>query len=103
MTAKRRPIRRLPRIEITPEVLQAFRQLRTLQTQCSCPLPDQHGRRYYDKCLACKAWWEQHTIIHRALQLPLYAWPCLKAPTDVHVSPSAVALAEVLQEALDAA
>ena len=85
MTAKRKRLPRLPKTQITPEVLWAFQQIKKLETQCTCADSK-------DECAACKAWWGQHVIIHRALHLPPYFWPCLPPPGDKVVSAGARSL-----------
>jgi hypothetical protein len=85
-------LHREPSIKITPEVLWAFQQIKKLETQCTC---DGKG----DGCAACAAWWGQHVVIHRALHLPPYFWPCLPPPGDKVVSAGARALYEELNAA----
>jgi hypothetical protein len=90
MTAKRKRLVRLPHVQITPEVAFAFEQIKKLETRCTC------GSNR-DECRACEAWWAHQTVIHRALKLPPYFWPCL--PT---ASPAALALYAELEKALGA-
>ena len=63
-----------------------------LASQCSCDSQQ-------DECKACKAWWKQQTIVHHALRLPPYFWPCLPDPNGP-VSRGAMALYEELDKAL---
>jgi hypothetical protein len=93
MSLKRRKLQRLPHTHITPEVAFAFAQIKKLQHQCTC-IGD-------GECKACTAWWNQQTLIHRALNLPPTFWPCLPDPNGP-VSESAKALYEELENVLGA-
>jgi hypothetical protein len=74
----------------------------------TCPPIDWDGEYWKQpECQACEKWWEQQTIIHRALNLPPYFWPCLKEPAHrmaryrhANNSPAAIALYEELEAAL---
>jgi hypothetical protein len=92
MPTRRRKLQRLPTAQLTPEVAWSFEQCRKLQRQCTCKNPQ-------DECKACKAWWQQQTIIHHALRLPPFAWPCLPDPNGP-VSKGARQLFEELEHAL---
>jgi hypothetical protein len=94
MTATRKRILRMPRVQMTPEVVAAFEQIKKLERQCTC------GGEL-DECPACQAWWTQQTVIHRALKLPPVFWPCLPelGPTSV-ASPASLALYDELEKAL---
>jgi hypothetical protein len=106
MTAKRRRIVRLPRLKISAEVLEAFREIKKLEKQCSCqPLASGVDHWKQGECPACQQWWTLQTIIHRALGLPPNFWPCLREPPrrdggQVYSSPAAIALYEELEAAL---
>ena len=94
MTAKRKRILRMPHVQLTPEVVAAFEKIKKLERQCSC------GGEL-DECPACKAWWTQQTVIHRALKLRPVFWPCLPEPGPISVaSPVALALYAELEKAL---
>jgi hypothetical protein len=105
MTAKRRKLHRQAHPQITPEVLWAFQQIQKLETQCTCrevtksPLWQECSQSYKEECPACKAWWHQQTIIHRALKLPPHFWPALPDPASDGASAEAIALYEQLEEA----
>ena len=90
--AKRRKLQRLPHTHITPEVAFAFAQIQKLETQCSCAGPQ-------EECPACRAWWAQHNVIHRALRMPPHIYPCLPDPNGP-ASAAAKALYEELQNVL---
>jgi hypothetical protein len=106
MTAKRRKLQRQAHPQITPEVLWAFQQIRKLETQCTCravkriPVLQECSPSYKEECPACKAWWHQQTIIHRALKLPPVRWPCLPDPASDGASEDAIALYEQLEAAV---
>ena len=93
MTAKRKRLVRLPHVQITPEVAFAFEQIRKLETQCACESSSV-------ECRACEAWWAQQTVIHRALKLPPFFWPCLPEPRCGAASPAALVLYAELEKAL---
>jgi hypothetical protein len=99
MTAKRSRLQRLPRLQTLPEVLIAFRKIKELESQCTCsPIASE------DECPACKAWWKQHEIIRRALQIPPHVWPVLPMPArrGARVGATALALYAELEAALAA-
>ena len=98
MPARRRKIERSPLVQVTPQVLEAFRECRRLERSCTCD-----GKRdgLFRECKACTAWWEKQTLIHRALRMPSFAWPCISgAPSNGPFSRSAMALRDELEKAL---
>ena len=38
---------------------------------------ESHGPSADERMPACLAWWDQQTLIHRALKMPPTFWPCL--------------------------
>ncbi len=65
MTTKRTPLNRGTNRRITPEVIEAFRAMEA-------------ARRDDDD----DAWWAAHSVLHRALGLPLWEWPGFDYPDD---------------------
>jgi hypothetical protein len=76
--------------KITPEALAAFRKMRELERQCTCPKTDWEGE-YWKRpppCWACDAWWEQHWVLHQALRCEPWEWPCVEHPDTVAPHPA---------------
>src|SRR6516225_9870558 len=76
--------------KITPEALAAFRKMRELERQCTCPKTDWEGE-YWKRpppCWACDAWWEQHWVLHQALRCEPWEWPCVEHPDTVAPYPA---------------
>ena len=76
-----RPLR-TPRF--TPAALEAFRKMKRLARECSCPPRDWDGE-YWNRtpCAACDAWWEQHHILRVELKTKRWEIPCIEAPDTV--------------------
>ena len=55
----------------SPLALTTFKQMLALERQCDCT----NG-----KCLACRAWWDQHRTLHRELELPPRCYPAVERP-----------------------
>jgi hypothetical protein len=69
---RRTPIARRPGVQITAAALEAFRRLRVLETQCTCP-PDREP-----VCAACDEWWKMQGIIGRELALKPWHFPAIE-------------------------
>jgi hypothetical protein len=93
MPAIRRKLQRQPRVSITPEIIEAFREVQKLEKLCTC-------KTKFDECGACSKWVVQMAIIRNALMLPPNFWPCLPSPNDRKASGSAIALYEELEMAI---
>jgi hypothetical protein len=101
MTTKRIPIRPARRQIISDAALDAFEQMQALERKCRCPERDwddwpghipnnndhAHWESWYRECSACKTWSEQHKILHRALNLAPWQWPCIQSPDTVNPYP----------------
>jgi hypothetical protein len=71
MPTRRRPIKRLLRTRVSPDVLAAFSRLQEAEAACTCG---------GDSCSACDAWWHNHNVIHGALGLKPWQWPAVLNP-----------------------
>ena len=69
MSTKRIPVNRPPVVQITPAALAAFKAMRALEKQCSCPP-------------ACEAWRDQHAILWRELKCRPWEFPCIRPDKD---------------------
>src|SRR5262245_33695160 len=49
--------------------LKTFREMLALERQCECS---------DGKCPACRAWWNQHRILHHELELPPWIYPAVE-------------------------
>ena len=102
MTTKRTPIRRNAQRRITPEVIEAFRQMEIARQSCTCPPIDWEGEYWKHKeCGACDEWWEAHNVLHRALKLPPWQWPAIRYPDAVNPYPTGSFAAKHWQEGQD--
>jgi hypothetical protein len=83
MITKRTPIRPPGgRKRISAAAIAAFRQMEQLALQCECP-PIDWGGKYWQRppaCASCDRWWDQHSILHRELQLEPWYWPVYQHP-----------------------
>jgi hypothetical protein len=73
MPAKRKRLQRLPRVTLTPEVVQTFKEIQRLEKRCVC----------YDKaprCDACTKWWKLMASLRVPLHTPSNFWPILPPP-----------------------
>ena len=68
----------------SPLALTTFRHMLKLERQCEC----RDG-----KCDACKAWWDNHRILHRELELPPWSYPCIERPDEPCPFPKGSAMA----------
>jgi hypothetical protein len=68
MTTKRRPLKPSPVRRITPEALEAFRNMQLCSTSAE--------------------WWEWHAILHRALGLKPWQWPAIEHPESAAPYPA---------------
>jgi hypothetical protein len=69
------------RQRFTLAALDAFRRMKWLETQCTCPPRDWAGEYWkHQQCSACDQWYEQHNIMHRELSMPPWRWPCVESP-----------------------
>lgn len=82
---------------ITPVALDAFAKMLELERQCTCA-PTDWGGEYWkqEECPACKAWWDQHFVLHQELKLTPGDWPAVEDPDAVSPYPedSPAALAD---------
>jgi hypothetical protein len=77
MSTKRTPLARPLQHLISDRALRAFRHMRRLESQCTCPPRDWDGEYWkHRQCAACDAWYEQHNILHSELAMPPWRWPC---------------------------
>jgi hypothetical protein len=74
--------------KLTPAALAAFRKMRKLERQCTCPEIDWAGEYWKrQRCAACDAWWEQHSILHEEMHCAIWQWPCVENPNAVSPYP----------------
>jgi hypothetical protein len=76
--------------KFTSEALAAFRKMRELEGQCTCPEIDWKGE-YWKRpppCRVCDAWWEQHWFLHQALGCEPWEFPCVEHPEAVAPYPA---------------
>jgi hypothetical protein len=79
MVTKRVPLKRDLRRRITPEVVAAFKRMQAADAACDCA--EKHERREdWWPCEHRDEWWEAHRIIHRALGMKPWNWPCVLKP-----------------------
>jgi len=90
VTTKRTPIKRPTRQSFSPEALAAFREMYKLARECSCPPIDWGGdyRKRPPPCSACDAWWEAHSVLHKALRCEPWEFPCVENPNTVAPYPA---------------
>jgi hypothetical protein len=89
MSTKRTPLARPMRHTISDAALQAFRHMRRLERQCTCPPRDWDGEYWkHEHCKARAEWWEQHSILHNALQLRPWQWPAIENPATENPYPA---------------
>ena len=74
MTTRRHPIRPTSKLRIMPEAIAAFRQMESARVRCTCPPVD---TRRAGRCKACDEWWTAHAVLHDALGLPPWLFPCI--------------------------
>jgi hypothetical protein len=75
--------------KITPAALAAFRRMRKLERQCTCPEIDWQGEYWKrEECPACAAWWDAHCELHQALRCEVWEWPCIEHPDAVSPHPA---------------
>ena len=95
MSTKRTPLARPLQLPILDRALRAFRHMRRLERQCSCPPRDWDGEYWKHKqCKACSEWWEQHSMLHDALQLRPWQWPAIQNPATESPYPAGSPAAE---------
>ena len=89
MSTKRTPIGRPPSgRQFSPKALAAFREMRKLEEQCTCPPRDWGGKYWeFERCEACKEWWRQHSLLHDELRLEPWEWPAVEHPDAVSPYP----------------
>ena len=75
MTAKRTPIKRSPRKQITPAALAAFRRMQALVSQCTCTPT-------HKDCPACADWWDLHSQLEAELRCKVWQFPAIEHPDD---------------------
>lgn len=69
MPTRRRPAHRHRRQHITPEVAQAWRRMKELRQQCSCPPRDPKEYWRHQPCVACVEFGKQEDILCKGLHL----------------------------------
>jgi hypothetical protein len=95
MSTKRTPLTRPLQHPISDTALRAFRHMRGLERQCRCPPRDWNGEYWkHEQCKACGEWWEQHSILHDALQLRPWQWPAIENPAATCPYPAGSPAAE---------
>jgi hypothetical protein len=82
MSTKRIPVNRPPVVQITPAALAAFKAMRALEKQCSCPPRDPVRYWEHQQCAACEAWRDQHAILWRELKCRPWEFPCIRPDKD---------------------
>ena len=82
MSTKRIPVNRPPVVQITSAALAAFKAMRALEEQCSCPPRDPVRYWEHQQCAACEAWWDQHAILWRELKCRRWEFPCIRPDED---------------------
>jgi hypothetical protein len=89
--------------KVTPAALTAFRRMRKLECQCTCPPIDWAGKYWErEQCAACAAWWDAHWTLHQELKCLPSQWPCIEEPGAVSPYPSGSHAAEEWKPDLEA-
>jgi hypothetical protein len=92
MTTMRTPIRPQSKVHITPEAVAAFRRMERARLRCTCPPVDYEredwAEQSVDQCVACRRWWDAHSVLHTALGLPPWRWPAVEYPDDENPYPA---------------
>ena len=92
MTTKRTPLARRQRPRVTEAAVEAYRRMKQLALECTCPPPEaptSPSWKYQPPCAACEEYDRLDAILHAELRARPWEIPCFQSEPPDADAPSA--------------